>query len=140
MNDLGDSGDALDISGSSQFDETPDKHELLRGLHTPINGSDGDDTDISFVTRFQERYEDTRDALMESEPFAKVFDTTSKLVNSGTLMWAFSKKAAWVIGTSALVLVVPLLYEMDKEMNAGAAAESSQVGEPGGGNPASESS
>lgn len=38
--------------------------------------------------------------------------TTSKV-------WGLSKKVAWLIGTSALVLVLPLLYEIDKELGPG---------------------
>lgn len=133
MNGISDAGDALDISGSSQFDDNPAKQELLRGLHAPIDGDSDHDDEIGVLTKLQERYEDTRDALMESEPFAKIFDTTSKLVNTSSLIWAFSKKAAWVVGTSALVLVVPLLYEIDKEMNAGAAPDPAQHSESVGG-------
>lgn len=134
MNGVSDAGDALDISGPPQFDDNSAKQELLRGLHAPLDGNGEHDDESSVLTKLQERYEDTREALMESEPFAKIFDTTSKMVNTGSLIWAFSKKAAWVVGTSALVLVVPLLYEMDKEMNAGAAPDPAQHSESGGGN------
>lgn len=133
MNGVGDAGDALDISGPSQFDDNPAKQELLSGLHAPIDGNSDHDDDSSVLAKLQERYEDTRDALMESEPFAKIFDTTSKVANTGSLVWAFSKRAAWVVGTSALVLVVPLLYEMDKEMNTGTAPDPAQQSESGGG-------
>lgn len=130
MNGADDAGDTVDISGSHRFGESSGKSDLLTGLHTPIDGSGGDDDDINFITRLQERYEDTRDALMESEPFAQVFESTSKLVKAGTAVWTFSKKAAWIVGTSGLILVVPLLYEMDKEMNAVAVGDPSLAVEP----------
>jgi hypothetical protein len=129
MNGTDDNADALDISRSGPLSGNPIKSTLLTGLDTPLDGhGDGADDD-SFLTRLQERFEDTRDALMESEPFAQAYASAVKVVKAGKTVFVFSKQAVWVLGTSALVLVVPLLYEMDKEMNAVAISDSAAAGD-----------
>lgn len=115
-------------------DITPPDRSLLAGLSvaTPPAPPRGDLE--AALAHFGDRLEDTRDALMESPAFARAAGATSAAGNAAAAVFAFSKKAAWVLGTSALLLVVPLLYEMDKEMNGGeieaaAAAAAAEGGE-----------
>jgi hypothetical protein len=140
-------GEVVDISSRQHlFAGTNGKISALEGLHAPIDGADGRSGDDDVFSRLQDRFEDARDAVMESEPFAQVFESTAKALRAGRSVWAFSKQAAWILGTSALVLVVPLLYEMDKEMNVGAAGDPSatvgpgQTAAPGGGDSSAEPS
>lgn len=154
------SGEAkgADAASDNAIDITPSQHttplanggfdngNLLAGLNVPIDGTDAQGNIEGFLAQLQDRIEDTKDALMESEPFAQFVDTSSKALSVGGSILAFSKKAAWILGTSALLLVVPLLYEMDKEMNAGQlpdgtvpsgppAANSGSTGDSGSGEP-----
>jgi hypothetical protein len=105
-----------------------EKNQLLRDLQSPlVDANDVDDDDSNVLTRLKDRVDDARDALMESETGSFIVDASQKVGNVASAFWALSKKAAWIIGTSALVLVVPLLYEMDKELNLGGAAEGAQA-------------
>lgn len=107
------------------------KQTNLADIHSQFDGTGGGDDD-SWIVQLQDRLEDARDALMENEYFSKFHAAGNKVFDASSTLWAFSKRAAWIFGTSALVLVVPLLYEMDKEMNISnpVDANSAAVGQP----------
>jgi hypothetical protein len=112
-----------------------EKTQLLRDLQSPlVDMNDVDVDDSNVLTRLKDRVDDARDALLESETGSFILDASQKVGNVASAFWALSRKAAWIIGTSALVLVVPLLYEMDKELNISGAAEGAQS--TGGAEPA----
>lgn len=60
-----------------------------------------------------------RDAVAETDTAIALSKHLSRAAKVAAKAWYFSKGAAWVLGTSALVLVVPLLYEIDKEIGPG---------------------
>lgn len=68
---------------------------------------------------FQESWDDVRDAITETEVFILLSEQYKDVSRIASSAWDFTKKAAWIIGTSSLVLVVPLLYEIDKELGPG---------------------
>lgn len=117
-------GGCVDISsqGQPQY-ATNGKVNMIANIHTPLDSADAIGERESLLGTIQDRLEDARDALLDNETGARVVEMAGRVVGAGTAAWSFSKKAAWVIGTSALVLVVPLLYEMDKEMSAATSAE-----------------
>lgn len=116
-------GDCVDISSQGQPHFANGKNNLIASIHTPMESSDVSQDGESLLIQLQDRFEDARDALLENETGAYVLQMSEKVMNAGTMVWSFSKKAAWIIGTSSLVLVVPLLYEMDKEISTAASVE-----------------
>jgi hypothetical protein len=124
-----DAPDAREIDLTRSIDgmdpDSAEKSRLLSDLQSPLIDIDGSDDDGNALTRLKERFDDARDALLESDAGARVADISGKVGNFTIAAWALSKKAAWIVGTSALVLIVPLLYEMDKELNSGASLDGS---------------
>jgi hypothetical protein len=122
-----DAPDAREIDLTRSIDgmdhDSAEKSRLLSDLQSPLIDIDGSDDDGNVLTRLKERFDDARDALVESDAGARVTDISEKVGNVTSTVWALTKKAAWIVGTSALVLIVPLLYEMDKELNAGASPD-----------------
>lgn len=57
-----------------------------------------------------------RDAVVETDTYLALSKHSTTARRAASYAWRFSKKVAWIVGTSALVLVVPLLYEVDKEL------------------------
>lgn len=94
----------------------------LSGLDAPLLEGDDKMTPDGPLGRVLERLEDARDALMESPAFQKGAQYTEKALAAGDKVWTVARKIAWVAGTSALVLFVPLLYEIDKELGGSVAA------------------
>lgn len=76
-----------------------------------------DGTDV--LTNLQERLEDIREAIVETETYEVLSKRAAAIRRTGASVWSASKRYAWIIGTSVLVLVVPLLYEVDKELGPG---------------------
>lgn len=66
-----------------------------------------------------ESYEDIKDAVLDNETFIAARKVAVNVSGVASSAWAFSKRAAWIMGTTALVLVIPLLYEIDKELGQG---------------------
>lgn len=104
------------------------KNSALVDIQAGFDGSDLDDEN-TWIVQLQDRLEDAKDALMENEYVAKAYSGGEKAYDLSSRLWSFSKKAVWIIGTSALVLVVPLLYEMDKEINLTNSSEAVQPGQ-----------
>lgn len=73
----------------------------------------------SSLTSLQEKWDDIRDALTETDAYVSLSRRSSAACDAANSVWTFSKRVAWVLGTSALVLVIPLLYEIDKELGPG---------------------
>lgn len=71
------------------------------------------------MSSFQETWEDIRDAVTETDVYIATSEKVTAVSRVASSAWSLSKKLAWVLGTSALVLVVPLLYEIDKELGPG---------------------
>lgn len=90
---------------------------------------------LSETKTLGERLIRARDTLTETELYAQIANASSRVGQRLGSLWSFSKTAGWVVGTSALVLVVPLLYEMDKEI-AGAAPSAPPAQTPAPGVPA----
>jgi hypothetical protein len=113
-------GDALNShEPTAEVDLTGLGTSPFVGKGLPLGGVDGSDSedDDNALTRLQERLEDARDAIVESETFEYVYSFGCKAADAGRVVWSLTKTTSWILGTSALVLVVPLLYEMDKELN-----------------------
>lgn len=64
----------------------------------------------------QDKWEDIREAVVETETFATFHKGTSAVTSAVSYTWQVSKRIAWIAGTSAVILVIPLLYEIDKEL------------------------
>lgn len=67
----------------------------------------------------QDKWDDIREAVTETEAYAVISERAEGIKNVTMSVWAAAKWCAWVFGTSGLVLVVPLLYEIDKELGPG---------------------
>lgn len=63
-----------------------------------------------------ETWEEARDAVMETDIAISLIDKSEKLSKAAGKMWKVSKKVAWIVGTTAVVLILPLIYEIDKEL------------------------
>lgn len=53
---------------------------------------------------------------METELVTTLSEKATRVSKVMNKVWNLSKGVAWVVGTSALVLAIPLLYEIDKEL------------------------
>lgn len=85
------------------------------GTTAGSSGADGTDA----LTKLQERLEDMRDAIVETETYDALSKRAAAVRRTGANVWRVSKRFAWVLGTSVLILIVPLLYEVDKELGPG---------------------
>jgi hypothetical protein len=99
---------------TAEFDLTKTSPFVAKDFPVGGSDSDGDDNPLG---RLQERLEDARDAIVESEIFERIYEVGCRVSDASSVAWSFTKSASWILGTSALVLIVPLLYEMDKELN-----------------------
>ncbi|CAN8075881.1 unnamed protein product [Agarophyton chilense] len=70
----------------------------------------------SALESFQETWEDIKDAVTETPAYISLSSKLNAVSVVAHSAWTLSKKLAWVLGTTSLVLAVPLLYEIDKEM------------------------
>lgn len=84
----------------------------------------------SLAARLAERVERARDAIVDTEIYSTLAEVSSAVGERTGKAWEFSKQASWIVGTSALVLIVPLLYEMDKEISANDAAAAADAATP----------
>ncbi len=73
----------------------------------PAKGGGG----AAALAEMSARVERARDMLAESRLYAALSEAGSRLRTA----WHYSKQAGWVVGTSALVLVLPVLWEIDRE-------------------------
>lgn len=73
----------------------------------------------SSLSALAETLEEVRDEMSETEAVKILCEKLSQASRATEKLWSFSRAAAWVLGTSALILVVPLLYEIDKEVGPG---------------------
>lgn len=73
---------------------------------------------------------------METEFVTALSEKATRVTKVVNKVWNLSRAVAWVVGTSALVLVIPLLYEIDKELGPTAEQQQQQVQaqSTGGGN------
>lgn len=65
---------------------------------------------------FQDRLEDIRDAIVETETYAVVSKQVAAVRRVSVTAWNVSRRVVWIVATSMLVLVLPVLYEVDKEL------------------------
>lgn len=83
-----------------------------------ISGSHGRPAPSSMQLSLRDKWEDIRDAVIDTKAF-KIMSKHAVGVNKITsALWTHVQRFAWIFGTSALVLVVPLLYEVDRELAA----------------------
>lgn len=92
----------------------PSSSRSLGNTHVPYNSGSGP------LTSLQDKWDDIREAVMETDTYAFVMERAESVKNVTMSIWGTAKRCAWVLGTSGLVLVVPLLYEIDKELGPGA--------------------
>lgn len=64
---------------------------------------------------------------METEIVTKLSEKGTRVNKMVNKLWNLSKSVAWIAGTSALVLVIPLLYEIDKELGPAADQQPRQL-------------
>lgn len=83
-----------------------------------ISGSHGQPTPSSMQLTLRDKWEDIRDAVTDTKAFKIVSKHAAGVNKITSTLWTQLQRFAWVFGTSALVLVVPLLYEVDRELAA----------------------
>lgn len=69
-----------------------------------------------------ERVERARDTLVESALYGRLSQVSEAVYERAGAVWGFSKSTAWIVGTSVLVLVLPVLWEIDREASTAEAA------------------
>lgn len=124
----------------NRADSEPQDIDITNDLKTSLvlNGDDDDSgmatangmEDQSTLSRLSERLEDIRDTITETESYMRISKASKDVSAVLQSVWSFSKSATWIIGTTALVLLVPLLYEMDKELAQGPETNSTPQGTP----------
>lgn len=93
-------------------------------------------TGSNTLASLTETWEEVREAVMETEFVTALSEKATRVTKVVNKVWNLSRAVAWVVGTSALVLVIPLLYEIDKELGPTAEQQQQQVQaqSTGGGN------
>lgn len=86
----------------------------------------------SLSDRLAVRVERARETLADTALYSTLSGASQTVTRRLGMLWEFSKSAGWIVGTSALVLVVPLLYEMDKEIVGNTANADAAPAAPGG--------
>lgn len=111
------------MSKKNVENEVTPQHNLGKDDDSDAGNVGGTETDV--ITKIQDRLEDIRDAIVETDAYDIVSKQATMVRNATTSVWNVSKRVAWIVGTSVLVLVVPLLYEVDKELGSSFDANSS---------------
>lgn len=106
-----------DLNKASGSSSTPSPASSL--AYPPlISGSHSRPAPSSMQLTLRDKWEDIRDAVTDTQAF-KIISKHAAGVNKITsALWTNVQRFAWIFGTSALVLVVPLLYEVDRELAA----------------------
>ncbi|KAK4537604.1 hypothetical protein CDCA_CDCA13G3629 [Cyanidium caldarium] len=76
------------------------------------------------LARARERFEDWKESVTETPLYQRVSGAAQRGYGWARKAFGLGSWVAWVGATSALVLVVPLVYEIDKELDAGGAGAS----------------
>lgn len=70
------------------------------------------------IERFQARFEEFKEVITESDTYQRTAEIVESVAHYSKRVLRFTGNLAWIGATSALVLVVPLVYEIDKELGA----------------------
>lgn len=70
------------------------------------------------VTRIANRYAEVKEAVVSSDGYKKASVVGEKVYDGGSWMWGHFKNASWIVGTTVLVAVIPLVFEFDREVSA----------------------
>ncbi|PXF40237.1 hypothetical protein BWQ96_10041 [Gracilariopsis chorda] len=81
------------------------------------NGSIVDASAAAPLAALQEAWLDVKDAVQDTAAYHSISAKAHSIYSALSAVVHVTKRVAWVLGTSSLVLVVPLLYEIDKEMD-----------------------
>lgn len=100
---------------TAEMNKTPSRWPLAARDNT-IPGAD---SSPSLAITLQDKWEDIRDAITDTEAYSVLSKRAASVNHAVSVAWSATKRLSWVLGTSALVLVVPLLYEIDKELGPG---------------------
>lgn len=80
------------------------------------NGSIVDASTAAPLAALQDAWLDVKDAVQDTAAYHSISAKAHSIYSALSTVVQVTKRVAWVLGTSSLVLVVPLLYEIDKEM------------------------
>lgn len=76
------------------------------------------------IEKFQARFEEFKEVITESDTYQRTSEIVESVAHYSKRFLRFTGNLAWIGATSALVLVVPLVYEIDKELGASGGLES----------------
>eukprot|EP00871_Galdieria_phlegrea_P003811 jgi/Galph1/4430/GphlegSOOS_G3118.1 len=88
----------------------------------------------SSLDKLHARVEEFREVITESDAYQRTAEVVESVVHYSKKILRFTGNVAWIGATTALVLVVPLVYEIDKELGVNAAAETTASGTSAAGN------
>lgn len=102
----------------------------------PASSASSSDDEDTPLDAFIERLSDIKEALSESDVVVAASAATARAAPVVATARRLVGGALWVAATSAIVLLLPLLYEIDREVNAPVAAEGGAPPAAGGAPPA----
>lgn len=94
---------------------------MTRLFEVPEDSLAAKKRDDSLWTRTVERVEDWKEALNERPTYRRLSTAAGRGYDWLRRAFDVGSRVAWVGATSALVLVVPLVYEIDRELEASSA-------------------
>ncbi|GJD08831.1 hypothetical protein Gasu2_31150 [Galdieria sulphuraria] len=92
------------------------------------------------IEKFQARFEEFKEVITESDTYQRTAEIVESVTHYSKRLLRFTGNLAWIGATSALVLVVPLVYEIDKELGSSSEVGSSVEDVGGGSQPVTHSS
>ena len=97
---------------------------------------EADEGEETALTKAANRYAEVREAVVSSDTYQKAAVWSEVAYEKGSWVWDKVKNVTWVVGTTALVAVLPLIFEHDREVSAEQTRRSSlrPAGAPAGAN------
>uniref|UniRef100_A0A6T6CRC1 Uncharacterized protein n=1 Tax=Compsopogon caeruleus TaxID=31354 RepID=A0A6T6CRC1_9RHOD len=100
--------------GNRLFVSLPDEEEYVMHEEDEFGGMNG-----GMLGSWMTRVDEIRESMTDSESFDQISRTWQRIARVGTQIRSGLTSAAMILATSALVLLIPLLYEVDKEIGDG---------------------
>mmetsp|Transcript_6577 Transcript_6577/g.11897 ORF Transcript_6577/g.11897 Transcript_6577/m.11897 type:complete len:130 (-) Transcript_6577:92-481(-) len=69
------------------------------------------------VGTFFDKIDNIKEAIMDSDGYIRTVELTNSISPYFKKAYSFASSAAWILSTSFIVIGLPLVFEMDRELN-----------------------